>query len=133
MDTKIPDGPPSVDLHPTSKCPRVVLGVSSTATAQAHPDNGVHYLQQVFLVSIIRAIVMCASTVLRFFLRLSPKSIRDMPRCLTIWTGRISRPCLAVQVVDAHLPTLSGYFTTSSSDPSPSLSVKSLLLPHMGL
>ncbi|KAG5334301.1 DOA kinase, partial [Acromyrmex charruanus] len=49
MDTKIPDGPPGVDLHPTSKCPHVVLGVSSTATAQAHPDDGVHYLQQVFL------------------------------------------------------------------------------------
>ncbi|EGI60295.1 Serine/threonine-protein kinase Doa [Acromyrmex echinatior] len=49
MDTKIPDGPPGVDLHPTSKCPHVVLGVSSTAPAQAHPDDGVHYLQQVFL------------------------------------------------------------------------------------
>ncbi|XP_018318083.1 dual specificity protein kinase CLK2 isoform X3 [Mycetomoellerius zeteki] len=49
MDTKIPDGPPGVDLHPTSKCPHVVLGMSSTATAQAHPDDGVHYLQQVFL------------------------------------------------------------------------------------
>ncbi|XP_012537397.1 dual specificity protein kinase CLK2 isoform X3 [Monomorium pharaonis] len=51
MDTKIPNGPPAVDLHPTSKRPpRVVLGVSTTtATAQAHPDDGVHYLQQVFL------------------------------------------------------------------------------------
>ncbi|XP_018398726.1 PREDICTED: dual specificity protein kinase CLK2 isoform X4 [Cyphomyrmex costatus] len=49
MDTKIPVGPPGVDLHPTSKCPHVVLGVSSTTTAQAHPDDGVHYLQQIFL------------------------------------------------------------------------------------
>ncbi|XP_011688114.1 PREDICTED: dual specificity protein kinase CLK2 isoform X4 [Wasmannia auropunctata] len=50
MDTKIPDGPPpGVDLHPTSKCPPVVLGVSPAATAQAHPDNGVHYFQQVLL------------------------------------------------------------------------------------
>lgn len=103
MDTKIPDGPPGVDLHPTSKCPHVVLGMSSTATAQAHPDDGVHYLQQVFLVSITRAIVMCASIALRFLLRLSSRSVRDMPRCLTIWTGRASRPCLAVQVVGVHI------------------------------
>ncbi|XP_011630430.1 uncharacterized protein LOC105422653 [Pogonomyrmex barbatus] len=49
MDTKIPDGPPGVDLHPTPKCPHVVFGASSTATAQAQPDDGVHYLQQVLL------------------------------------------------------------------------------------
>ncbi|XP_011062852.1 PREDICTED: dual specificity protein kinase CLK2 isoform X4 [Acromyrmex echinatior] len=106
MDTKIPDGPPGVDLHPTSKCPHVVLGVSSTAPAQAHPDDGVHYLQQVFLVSITRAIVMCASTALRSLLRLSPRSVRDMPRCLTIWTGRVSRPCLAVQNTCRELWTI---------------------------
>lgn len=111
MDTKIPDGPPDVDLHPTSKCPRVVLGVSSTATAQAQPDDGVHYLQQVLLVSIARAITMCASTALRSFLRLSPRGLRGMPRCLTIWTGqpgRTSRPCLAVQVARARSLTPSG-------------------------
>lgn len=111
MDTKIPDGPPpGVDLHPTSKRPHVVLGVSSTATqAQAHPDDGVHYLQQVFLVSIARAVTMCASTALRCvalrctLLRLSSRGVRGMPRCLTNWTGHASRPCLAVQVARARL------------------------------
>jgi len=105
MDTKIPDEP-GVDLHPTSKCPHVVLGASSAATAQAHPDDGgVHYLQRVLLVSITRAITMCASTALRFLLRLSPRRVRGVSRCLTIWTGRASRPCLAVQVARARLLT----------------------------
>lgn len=103
METKIPDGLPDVDLHPTSKCPHVVLGVSSTTAAQAHPDDGVHYLQQVFLVSIARAITMCASTALRSLLRLSPRGVHGMPRCSTNWTSCASRPCFAVQVARAHL------------------------------
>ncbi|XP_071561960.1 uncharacterized protein [Temnothorax nylanderi] len=111
MDTKIPEGPPAVDLHPTSKRPHVLLGVSSTATAraQAHPDDGVRYLRQVLLVSVTRAaaIMMCASTALRSLLELSRRGVCGMPRCLTIWTGHASRPCrLAVKNTCRELWTI---------------------------
>ncbi|KAL6260182.1 hypothetical protein P5V15_007716 [Pogonomyrmex californicus] len=106
MDTKIPDGPPGVDLHPTPKCPHVVFGASSTATAQAQPDDGVHYLQQVLLVSVTRVIKMCASTALRSLLRLSPRGVRGISHRSTNWFDRVSRPCLAVQRTCGELWTI---------------------------
>jgi len=102
MDTKIPDGSSGVDLHSTSKHPHVVVGVTSTTMAQAHPDDGVHYLQQVLLVSIMRAIMMCARIVLRPLLRLSQKDVHGVFCCLTNWTGYANRSCLAVKVA-AHI------------------------------
>ncbi|XP_011876056.1 PREDICTED: dual specificity protein kinase CLK2 isoform X6 [Vollenhovia emeryi] len=109
MDTKIPDGPPGVDLHPTSKRPHAALGVSSAATAQAaqaYPDDGVHYLKQVLLVSIARAITMCAGTALRSLLGLSRRGVRSMPRCLTNSTGHLGRPRLAVKNTCRELWTI---------------------------
>lgn len=109
MDTKIPAGLPGVDLHSTSKHPHVVLGVTSTtAIAQAHPDDKVHYLQQVLLVSITRAIMMCARIVLRPFLRLSQKGVHGVSCCLTNWTGYANWSRLAVKVARTCLITPSG-------------------------
>ncbi|XP_071654085.1 uncharacterized protein [Temnothorax longispinosus] len=108
MDTKRPEGPPAVDLDP--KRPHVLLGVSSTATATApaHPDDGVRYLRQVLLVSVTRARMMCASTALRSLLELSRRGVCGMPRCLTRWTGtgHASRPCLAVKNTCRELWTI---------------------------
>ncbi|XP_077274770.1 uncharacterized protein LOC143904201 [Temnothorax americanus] len=120
MDTKIPEGPSAVDLRPTStsKRPRVLLGVSSTATAHAHPDDGVRYPRRVLLVSVARAIVMCASTALRSLLELSRRGVRGMPRCSTIWTGHAGRPCLAVKNTCGELWTIpeSAIATTTAAN-----------------
>lgn len=131
MDTKIPDGPPDVDLHSTPKLPHVVtLGVSSAATAQAHPDDGVNYLQQVLLVSITRAIMMCTSIVLRHLLRLPQKGVRIVSCCLTNWSGYANRSCFPVKV--ARAPSDHPFWVTTSSNPLPS-PVEPFTLLHMEL
>lgn len=109
MDTEIPDRP-SVDLHPTSKRPHTVFGVNSTVTAQA-PDDKVHYLKRLLLVSVARAIKMCASTALRSLLvRLSPRGVRGVSRGYSLGSDNYDRLCLAMQVV---LITPSGSSATS--------------------
>lgn len=109
MDTEIPDRP-SVDLHPTSKRPHTVFGVNSTVTAQA-PDDKVHYLKRLLLVSVARAIKMCASTALRsLIVRLSPRGVRGVSRGYSLGSDNYDRLCLAMQVV---LITPSGSSATS--------------------
>jgi len=96
MDTEIPDRPP-VDLHPTSRRPHVACGVNSTVEAQAPKGDGI-YLQRLLLVSVTRAIKMCATSALRFLLRLSSRNIRAISRC-SVDTDSYNRLFLAMQVV----------------------------------
>lgn len=121
MDTKIPDRP-FFDLHPTSKRPHAVFGVNSTVTAQASDDK-VHYLQRLLLVSVIRAITMCASIALRSLLRLSPRGVRGVSHGYSIGPDNYDRLCLAMQVASIAHPLARRHFAhlfhvSSSFSPS---------------
>lgn len=96
MDTKIPDRPP-VALHPVPK--DVTHRMKTTATAQALDDDKVNYLERLLVVSVTRAIMMCACSALRFLLRLSPRSIRDIHvSCHAIDSYVQGRLCSVMQV-----------------------------------
>lgn len=106
MDTEISNRLP-VDLHPTSRRPHVACGVNSIVAAQASEGDGA-YLQRLLLVSVTRAIKMCATSALRFLLRLSPRYIRTVSRC-SVDTDSCNRLYLAMQVAYARLVTLLGH------------------------